>query len=79
MSTVDLNAEFFKAREVADLVGVDPKTVYTWVNAGKVAHIRTLGNGIRIRGDEVRRMLSGQPVLGQDGWAAQRASSENLG
>lgn len=77
MTAVDLNAEFFKAREVADLVGVDPKTVYTWVNAGKVAHIRTLGNGIRIRGDEVRRMLSGQPVLGQDKWAAQRASSEN--
>ena len=79
MTKVDLNAEFFKAREVAELVGVDPKTVYTWVNAGKVAHIRTLGNGIRIRGDEVRRMLSGQPVLGQDEWAAQMGSSENLG
>ena len=79
MTAIDLNAEFFKAKEVAELVGVDPKTVYTWVNAGKVAHIRTLGNGIRIRGDEVRRMMAGQPVVGQAKWAGQEPSSENLG
>lgn len=72
--------DFFKCREVAKLLGVDPKTVYTWVSLGKVAHTRTPGNGIRVRGSEVRRMLSGQSCLGQEGWlrAAQEGSEEEL-
>jgi len=71
---------FFKAREVAALLGVDPKTVYTWVAEGKIAHARTPGNGIRIRGSEVDLMLDGKPCLGQEGWllAAQQASEADL-
>lgn len=66
--TFDSEPDFFKAKQVAQLLGVDPKTVYTWVSTGRIAHIRTPGNGIRVRGDEVRRMLRGEPCLGQDRW-----------
>lgn len=60
-----------KAKRVAELLGVDVKTVYVWVRAGSIAHLRTPTGGVRIRGEEVERMLRGEPVLGQEGWAAQ--------
>jgi excisionase family DNA binding protein len=68
---------FYRAREVADLLGVDVKTVYVWVRSGSIAHIRTPTGGVRIRGEEVRAMLAGQPVLGQEVWAAQGPSEDS--
>ena len=62
---------FYRAGEVADLLGVDVKTVYVWVRSGSIAHIRTPTGGVRIRGEEVRAMLAGGSVLGQTGWEAQ--------
>ena len=40
-------------REVADLCGVDPKTVTRWAKAGKLTSIRTLGGHRRYRKSEV--------------------------
>ena len=40
-------------REVAELFGVDPKTVTRWANAGKLTSIRTLGGNRRFRKSEV--------------------------
>ena len=40
-------------REVADLFGVDPKTVTRWAKAGKLTSIRTLGGHRRYRKSEV--------------------------
>ena len=40
-------------REVADLFGVDPKTVTRWAIAGKLTSIRTLGGHRRFRKSEV--------------------------
>ena len=40
-------------REVADLFGVDPKTVIRWAKAGKLASIRTLDGHRRFRKSEV--------------------------
>ena len=40
-------------REVAELFGVDPKTVTRWAKAGKLTSIRTLGGHRRIRKSEV--------------------------
>ena len=40
-------------REVADLFGVDPKTVTRWAKAGKLTSIRTLGGHRRFRTSEV--------------------------
>lgn len=71
----DPDADFMKAREVAGLLGVDAKTVYTWVKTKKIAHTRTPGNGIRIRVSEVALMLQGRPCLGQDGWEAAQGAS----
>ena len=40
-------------REVADLFGVDPKTVTRWAKAGKLTSIRTRGGHRRFRKSEV--------------------------
>ena len=40
-------------REVAELFGVDPKTVTRWAKAGKITSIRTLGGHRRFRKSEV--------------------------
>ena len=53
-----LEHELYKAREVAALLRLNTKTFYGWVNRGKVASIRTPGNGIRIKRDEVLRLLA---------------------
>lgn len=68
---------FFRAKEVAELLGVDVKTVYVWVRSGSIAHIRTPTGGVRIRGEEVRAMLAGQPVVGQAKWPGQGTSEES--
>ena len=44
-------------REVAELFGVDPKTVTRWAKAGKLTSIRTLGGHRRYRESEVRELL----------------------
>ena len=43
--------------EVAELFGVDPKTVTRWAAAGKLSALRTLGGHRRYRRDEVHEML----------------------
>jgi len=43
-------------REVADLFGVDPKTVTRWAKAGKLTSIRTLGGHRRYRKSEVEEL-----------------------
>ena len=43
-------------REVADLFGVDPKTVTRWAKAGKLTSIRTLGGHRRYRKSEVEQL-----------------------
>lgn len=45
-------------REVADLFGVDPKTVSRWSNAGKIEVVRTPGGHRRFRRSEVDRFLT---------------------
>jgi excisionase family DNA binding protein len=39
--------------EVADMFGVDPKTVTRWAASGQLASIRTLGGHRRFRADDV--------------------------
>jgi excisionase family DNA binding protein len=43
--------------EVAQLFGVDPKTVTRWATAGKLTALRTLGGHRRYRASEVRGLL----------------------
>lgn len=43
--------------EVADLFGVDPKTVTRWATAGKLDAQRTLGGHRRYHADEVYELL----------------------
>jgi excisionase family DNA binding protein len=47
----------FTAREVAELFGVDPKTVVRWAVNGRLPSIRTPGGHLRFRRSDVLRVL----------------------
>ena len=49
--------ELMTSGDVAQLFGVDPKTVARWADAGKLRALRTLGGHRRYRPDEVRALL----------------------
>lgn len=38
-----MNTATLTTRQVAEKFGVNPQTVITWANSGKLAHFRTLG------------------------------------
>lgn len=65
----DQETRFYLAREVAELLRVDTKTVYSWVKNGGVGFVRTPTGGVRIRGSEVDLMLSGRKPAGQAAFA----------
>ena len=52
--------------EVANLFRVDPKTVTRWAAAGRIGSIRTPGGHRRFRESEVRALLTGEIVMGDD-------------
>lgn len=61
----DQETRFYLAREVAELLRVDTKTVYSWVKRGGVGYVKTPTGGVRIRGSEVDLMLAGRKPAGQ--------------
>lgn len=66
---VELEYELYKASEVAALLRLNTKkTLYDWIKRGRVGVIRTPSGGIRIRREEVQRLLAGLPdVAGGEG------------
>lgn len=54
-----------KAREVAERLRVDTKTVYAWVKSHRIGHVRTPTGGVRIKASEVELMLAGKKPAGQ--------------
>lgn len=50
--------ELLSPSEVAELFGVDPKTVTRWARTGKLSCIRTLGGHRRYRASEVHALLA---------------------
>lgn len=58
------NAEtLLKPGEVAALFSVDPKTVSTWGDAGKLTVIKTLGGHRRYRQEEVLALRNGSILV----------------
>lgn len=49
--------ELMTPGEVADLFGVDPRTVTRWANAGKLRPLRTPGGHRRYRAAEVYDLI----------------------
>lgn len=64
---VELEHELYKAGEVAALLRLNTKTLYGWIKKGRASCIRTPSGGIRIRRDEVYRLLEQQNVAGGEG------------
>lgn len=42
----------FTVKQAAEYFGVDPQTIYRWVDAGKLSCTRTPGGGIRFTQDD---------------------------
>jgi len=49
--------ELLTPKEVAEMFGVNPKTVIRWAEAGKLSAVKTLGGHRRYRAVEVRALL----------------------
>lgn len=65
---VELEYELYKASEVAKLLRLNTKTLYGWIKRGRAHAIRTPSGGIRIRREEVQRLLAELPdVAGGEG------------
>ena len=47
-----------KPADVAEMFGVDPKTVGRWASTGKLSSIRTLGGHRRFHEAEVQKLLT---------------------
>ena len=58
----ELEHELYKASEVADLLRLNKKTLYGWIRRGRAFAIRTPSGGIRIRREEVERLLGQNPA-----------------
>ncbi|HEX2028861.1 MAG TPA: BldC family transcriptional regulator [Nitriliruptorales bacterium] len=67
--------ELLTPRQVADMFGVNPKTVTRWANAGKLTPIRTLGGHRRYRASEIRALLAQQSPEGAAGDENDRPSA----
>ena len=53
----DGGRELLTSGDVAELFGVDPKTVARWADAGKLDALRTLGGHRRYRPEQVESLL----------------------
>lgn len=53
------NDELILPGEAAKLLGVDPKTLTRWANAGKLRSIRTLGGHRRFYLSTIKAVLDG--------------------
>lgn len=62
---VKLEHELYKAGEVAALLRLNTKTLYGWIKRGRASCIRTPSGGIRVRREEVLRLLD--VVAGEEG------------
>ena len=51
-----------------ELVGVSRRTIYNWINDGKVQYVRTAGGAVRIFADTLWR----QPDLVTSSWPADQ-------
>ena len=53
-----MNIELFRVREVAEILKVDPQTVYRWVRKGKINIIRLSSGGVRISRSEIDKFIT---------------------
>ena len=55
---ITMNIELFRVREVAEILKVDPQTVYRWVRKGKINIIRLSSGGVRISRSEIDKFIT---------------------
>jgi len=64
MTFPDLRRDRVNINQAAAIAGVSRRTIYNWIEAGKIEYVRTPGGSIRIFVDTLlRRDPVGQPSL----------------
>ena len=48
--------------KASELVGVSRRTIYNWLQSGKVEYVRTAGGSVRIFADTLWRDWNGQQI-----------------
>lgn len=56
----DVNDKLLRASDVAEIFGVDPKTVTRWAKQGKLPSVRTPGGHHRFFESVIRRIIADQ-------------------
>jgi excisionase family DNA binding protein len=64
-----MQAPMLTTKQVAERFGVNPQTVISWANDGKLPHFRTLGGHRRYRLADVEQLLAAARVKAADGAA----------
>jgi excisionase family DNA binding protein len=64
-----MQAQMLTTKQVAERFAVNPQTVITWANDGKLPHFRTLGGHRRYRLADVEQLLAAARVETADGAA----------
>ena len=59
-------------REVAELFGVSPHTIYRWACEGRLPVLLTLGGRRRYPADEIARLAQGQAIPARTGMKPDR-------
>ena len=54
-----MNRKTLSIMQAREVVGVSRRTIYNWINAGKVEYVRTAGGSIRIFADSLWREPEG--------------------
>lgn len=57
-----MNVELLTIDQVADILGVHPRTVSNWCENGQLRHIRLPSGRVRVRTDDLADLLTPEDV-----------------
>jgi excisionase family DNA binding protein len=62
-----VNEPLLTARQIAELLGISPRTVLAWTRAGQLPAVKLPSGAVRYRGDEFDAWLAAHAVGRADG------------
>jgi excisionase family DNA binding protein len=63
VSTLRLEDPLLTAKEVAQRMRVNPRTVAKWARTGKITAVRTFGGHYRFKTSEINKIMSNEAIV----------------